>query len=71
VKITEQVAAFCIVITHSHKQMDVTDRLQRSLETISKYVNAIATAMCYLGKTQWKCLTHTLGKIASAICGLR
>jgi ACT domain-containing protein len=35
VKITEQVAAFCLVISHFHKQMDVADSLQRSLETIS------------------------------------
>jgi hypothetical protein len=51
VKITEQVAAFCLVMAHSHKQRDVANRLQRSLETISKYVNAVATAMLYLGKT--------------------
>jgi hypothetical protein len=51
VKITEQVAAFCLVMPHAHKQRVVVDRLQRSLETISKYVNTIAIAMCYLGKS--------------------
>ena len=51
VKITEQVAAFCLVMAHSHKQRDMADRLQCSLDTISKYVNVVAEAMCYLGKT--------------------
>jgi hypothetical protein len=51
VKITEQVVVFCLIIAYSHKQRDVVDRLQHSLETISKHVNVVATAMCYLGKT--------------------
>jgi hypothetical protein len=51
VKITEQVAAFLLVMAHSHTQRDVADRLQRSLDTISKYVKIVAEAMCYLGKT--------------------
>jgi hypothetical protein len=51
VKITEQVAAFCLVMAHAHKQRAVADRLQRSLETISKYVHTVAIAMCYLGKS--------------------
>ena len=51
VKITEQVAAFCLVMAHSYLQRDVADRLQHSLVTISKYVNAVVIAMCYLGKT--------------------
>jgi hypothetical protein len=50
VKITEQVAAFCLVIAHTHKQRAVADRLQRSLKIISKYVNTVAITMCYLGK---------------------
>jgi hypothetical protein len=51
VKITEQIAAFLLVMAYSHKQRDVADRLQRSLDTISKYVKIVAEAMCYLGKT--------------------
>jgi hypothetical protein len=51
VKIMEQVATFCLVMAHAHKQRDVAIRLQSSLDTISKYVNNVATTMCYLGKT--------------------
>jgi DNA-directed RNA polymerase specialized sigma24 family protein len=51
VKIMEQVAAFCLVMAHDHKQRDVADRLQCSLDTISKYVNTVTTAICYIGKT--------------------
>jgi hypothetical protein len=51
VKITEQVAAFCLVMAHGHTQRVVADRLQRSLHTVSVYVNRTAKALCRLGKT--------------------
>ncbi|XP_059429163.1 uncharacterized protein LOC132162972 [Corylus avellana] len=50
VKITEQVAAFCLVMAQCHTQRTVADRLQRSLHTVSVYVNRTAKALCRLGK---------------------
>jgi DNA-binding NarL/FixJ family response regulator len=43
VKITDQVAAFCLVMAHGHTQKVVADMLQRSLHTVSVYVNRTAT----------------------------
>jgi hypothetical protein len=51
VKITEQVAAFCLVMAHGHTQRVVVDRLQRSLHTVVVYINQTAKALCRLGKT--------------------
>ena len=51
VKITEQVAAFCLVMAQGHTQRIVVDRLQQSLHTISIDVNRMAKALCRLGKT--------------------
>jgi hypothetical protein len=51
VKITEQVATFCLIVSHSHTQRMVADRLQRSLHTISTYFHKACRAICRLGKT--------------------
>jgi hypothetical protein len=51
VKIIEQVAAFCLEVAHGHNQRVVVDRLQRSLHTVSVYVNQTTKALCRLGKT--------------------
>jgi hypothetical protein len=51
VKITEQVAAFCLVVAQAQSQRTVCDRLQRSTATISAYANRVCKALCRLGKT--------------------
>jgi hypothetical protein len=55
VKITEQVAAFCLIVaqaqSQSQSQRTVCDRLQRSTATISKYCHRVCRALCRLGKT--------------------
>jgi hypothetical protein len=38
-------------MAHGHNQRVVADRLQRSLHTVSVYVNQTAKALCRLGKT--------------------
>jgi hypothetical protein len=51
VKITEQVAAFCLIVAQAQSQRTVCDRLQRSTATISKYCHRVCRALCRLGKT--------------------
>jgi hypothetical protein len=51
VKITEQVAVFCLIMSHNWSQRDVSDRLQRSLHTVSVYCKRTCKAICRLGKT--------------------
>jgi hypothetical protein len=51
VKITEQVAVFCLLMAHNWTQWDVADRLQRSTHTVSVYCRRACKAMCRLGKT--------------------
>jgi hypothetical protein len=51
VKITEQVAVFCFIMSHAHMQRDVADRLQRSTHKISVYCRRTYKALCRLGKT--------------------
>jgi hypothetical protein len=50
VKITEQVATFCLVVAQAQSQRTVSDRLQRSTATISAYANRVCKALCRLGK---------------------
>jgi hypothetical protein len=51
VKITEQVATFLLIATHSHTHRDVCDRIQRSSETVNRYCHLVSKALCRLGKT--------------------
>jgi hypothetical protein len=51
VKITEQVAVFCLLMAHNWTQRDVADRLQRSTHTVNVYCRRACKAMCRLGKT--------------------
>jgi hypothetical protein len=51
VKITEQVATFLLIATHSHTHRDVSDRIQRSSETVNRYYHLVSKALCKLGKT--------------------
>jgi len=51
VKITEQVAVFCLLMAHNCSQRDVSDRLQRLLHTVSIYCKRTCKAICRLGKT--------------------
>ena len=51
VKITEQVATFILLATHSHTQKDVSDRIQRSSETVNWYCHIVLKAFCRLEKT--------------------
>jgi hypothetical protein len=51
VKITEQVAAFCLAVAQAQSQRTVSDRLQRSTGTISAYAYRVCKALCRMGKT--------------------
>jgi hypothetical protein len=50
VKVTEQVAVFCLIMAHNWSQRDVSDRLQRSLHTVSVYCRRACKGVCRLGK---------------------
>ena len=51
VKVTEQLAAFCLVMAHSYSARSVADRLQHSTYFVSIYVRRSARALCQLGKS--------------------
>jgi hypothetical protein len=51
VKITKQVATFFLVITQGHTHRDVSDKIQRSTETINQYYHITSKALCRLEKT--------------------
>ncbi|GLT55144.1 hypothetical protein SLA2020_282920 [Shorea laevis] len=50
VKITEQVAIFCLVASQRFTQRSVADRMNRSTETIHKYCRRVCHALCKLGQ---------------------
>ncbi|XP_059433235.1 uncharacterized protein LOC132166408 [Corylus avellana] len=51
VQVTEQLAAFCLVMSQCWSARSVADRLQRSTYFISVYVRKSARALCQLGKS--------------------
>jgi hypothetical protein len=51
VRITKQVATFLLVVKQGHTHRDMSDRIQRSTETVNKYCHINLKAVCKLGKT--------------------
>ena len=51
IKITEKIATFLLVVTQGHTHRDVSDKIQRSIETVNKYCHTTSKALCRLRKT--------------------